>query len=353
MNFKILSKKSERILNECIRFNRKIEKIKLYKIIPISQYEKFIVDKYNIKTDEKLEDANLTIDELYNKKLWSKVFNSNPFPFDEEGNKVDKDKRDVYQEDYYWLLWFLHSSLENKYYGNISKKIFELDKTLKLNKIPDDERNKILSEERVRLFKHYCISPFKKLTIFEAFKKWWENFGGYLNIVFDWSGEDKDAKNSGLSLLTSDLCKKWQDFFKKAKLAKINFYVSTNMFYMSEILWRSKKEKINLQDLIVKISIQLEPHIFNELKDSNYIDDKQIIDKRLAGYIYDQKIYIWTSKITDKDIGEDSGFYFLNQINTYFKNKRIAFILPWLSVVLSVLAIIVSIASIIAMIYKK
>ena len=74
MNFKILSKKSERILNECIRFNRKIEKIKLYKIIPISQYEKFIVDKYNIKTDEKLEDANLTIDELYNKKLHIRLY---------------------------------------------------------------------------------------------------------------------------------------------------------------------------------------------------------------------------------------------------------------------------------------
>ena len=351
MNFKILSKKSEKILKQCIRFNTKIEKIKLCKIIPINLYEKFIVDKYSHKTDEeKLKDANLTIEEDYSKKLWSKVFNKTPFPLDEEGNEVDK-KLNAYQENYYWLLWFLHSSLENEYYGNISKKISELDKTL--NKIPDDERNKILNEKRVQLFKNYCISPFKKLTIFEAFKKWWENFGGYLNMVFDWSGENKEGKNDGLSLLTSSLCDKWQDFFKKAKLSKIIFNVSTNMFYMREFLWRKEKKNINFQDLEVKISIQLEPHIFNELKDANYIDDKQIIDKRLAGYTYDQKIYIWTSKITDKDIGEDSGFYFLNQMNTYFKNKKIAFILPWLSVVLSVLAIIVSIASIIAMIYKK
>ena len=345
MNFKILSKKSEKILKQCIRFNTKIEKIKLCKIIPINLYEKFIVDKYSHKTDEeKLKDANLTIDEYYSKKLWSKVFNKTPFPFDEEGNEVDKNEKEIYKENYYWLFHFLF--LDNEYYGKVSKEIFRLNKSLE-NKISNnDERDKILDEKRMQLMKHNCINSFKKLTIFGAFKKWWEGFGGYLNAVFDWSGENKEGKNDGLSLLTSSLCNKWQDLFKKAKLSKVNFGVSTNMFYMSEIKFRMKKENINFQDLEVKIWVSLYPHIFNELKDANYIDNKKSDDRRLIGYQYDKRIYVVNSKITDKDGVIDSGFYFLNAMNTYFKNKRIAFILPWLTIALSFSAIVVSIIAI-------
>ena len=61
MSFKILSKKSEKILKQCIRFNTNIEKIKFHKIIPKLSYKKFIEDVYNSTTNEEITNVNVSI----------------------------------------------------------------------------------------------------------------------------------------------------------------------------------------------------------------------------------------------------------------------------------------------------